>query len=143
GRRSRYGRTLGYLPRETRAVHGGHVELWAGSALLWEGRVTKRHRPGGRVTAIAAVGYKTALADNPFLSTSETTMTSGDLIRMAVAQSAPLVRVGAGERFVDPQVPHAPVEMDGLTPAAIIEQVVREGGDSVTWDWAVWRGRVL
>lgn len=129
------------LPQRLQCQPFNHVQLWGGSALLYEGRLGAYRRPE---TQFAARGYWSALSDSDFESTSTTATTSGAALTSVLASAAPLVSPAAGDDFQDPQVTHTPSDFDRMRPLAVLDQIVNEGNaQGRMMDWAVWEGRRL
>lgn len=142
------GRTVTFerLSREVTIRPYGHVRIWAGSQLCWEGRITRPERPGGdRARSLTVQGYGLqAAADGVFHSADTALTTSGSIVRQALAMAAPVLTAGNATQFLDPGVQHAPIEFDGKTPAQILDQVTKEGATvGVLVDYFVYGGRAV
>src|SRR6185312_3522725 len=135
-----------YLPQPVFVQPLAHVEVWCGASLLFEGRLVETDTLGERATAIRAEGYALqALNDAPWypLTNSEdaTFYTSGRLLAQALTDAAPLVRPLAAIDFDDPGVLHQYAEINGKTPAQLVQQFSTEGNGTSLFDFMLWERR--
>jgi hypothetical protein len=135
---------FGLLPEPAQVPLFGHVEVYAGHALVWEGRVVMRRRAGGLVRGFRAVGYLASAGnDDWFASTDTTPITMGTALRTIAAVAAPLWRLGTGDEFEDPGTSDALANYNRMTPAQVVEQMCRTGADGVAWSALMYAGRRL
>lgn len=137
-----------WLAREQIIRPFGHVQLLMGaSATLFEGRTMRIRRLSGEVREYEAQGYAfTATKDN-YYNTGGTGTTSGTVLSSILALAAPLLMIGPN--WADPGVAHAASEFQYKTPAQVIDQIQKEGGNLSTnprldasYDFVVWENRV-
>lgn len=140
-----------YLPRAVDIEKFFHVEASYGSTKLFEGRVMKRHMPGGGVRGFQAVGYGLTGTNDDYYTSAGTAWTPAGTVLREVLQKAPLLSISTkpGE-WVDSGIQHQRVEFNGMTPAQVIDRLAKEGGPSgsaagtaADWNWMVWEGRIF
>jgi hypothetical protein len=131
----------------TVAIQGfAHVELHAGLALVWEGRVQQPKSPAGRIQSFTAQGYGfTATKDGIFRTKATRARSSGIILRTMLASAAPILLPSPNsEQFVDPGTHHLYSEVDAKYPGQALDQFGKEGGGSNTlWDYLVYQMRYL
>lgn len=138
---------VGYLPEPVNVPLRAHVEVWAGSRIVYEGRVRRRRRgPGGLFTGFTCEGYLAHLSDGWNDSETTASVTSGEALQQIVTMFAPYLRVGTAEQFIDPGVTHSGglAEWTRMTPGEVVDQIIKEGdSDGNAIDIAVWENRTL
>lgn len=116
-----------------------HVEVKVDGDPVWEGRGGNPKIAGRWLYGFDGRGHGAAggiLWDEPFVSADATLMTSGELLREIITDSAPLVRIGSYDAISDPAGEHAPVEFNDRYPGEILDQLVTEGtidGYPIAW----------
>jgi hypothetical protein len=132
---------FGRLQQPVDAPRFAHVVLSENGQPVWTGRLMLPERPGGRLAALQATGYAyTALADAPWISADPSVLTSGEILRQALSQAAPVFGI-AEALWTDPGVPHALNSFGGFTltsgaavslryPRELLTQFLQEGTQS-------------
>lgn len=148
------------LPRPLEVRDFGHVALWAGRRLAWEGRAEKFTYQGGALVGFEAYGYGTnylkedswyasresnIVPDAGFTSTAwlGNERTTRSLIADVLLSAAPLVRLADDFHAQDPGLMETPFRYYGQTPAQVLDQACKAGDGSGPWDYSVWEARRL
>lgn len=131
-----------YLPKAIEDYRPqGHVVISDGVETIFEGRMGPQRRQSGQVLGFTARGYQQALSDQVYSNANEAVSTSGLILRGALRDLNPYVRIGNSEQYQDPGRLHAYLDFDNLTPGEMARKIAAEGGtDAYPWDVAIWSG---
>ncbi len=121
----------------------GHVELWAGQRLVWEGRIQRLDGKGADLTGFLAVGYGLdAPKDDTFESADLTQLGGAAALVRVLTAAAPLLQLQTSGLFQDPGITHQLAEFTFQQPAQVVEQFEKAGGQAnVQFDLAAWEVR--
>lgn len=133
---SRPGRSpvVGILPADMAIPEQAHVELWAGTTLLWDGFVAEVERgQGGVITALSLAGYMASLDDIEWDYTGYGAATSGRLmLERMLTERAPWLGPDTSGRWIDPLVTLGTLDSYQGQMVGQIVETIRNAGDVAT-----------
>lgn len=130
--RARRAPAVGPLAAPIEVPLNGHVELWHGSQIVYEGVVMDYDLGNGGVpVGIVCAGYQETMNDDVWTRTDLTSaLTAGEVLRQALSDLAPWLTPGTvGDQWIDPQIQH-PGGMSNfarMTAWQMADQIMQDG----------------